>query len=161
MRQIMILVSLIGCLVSVSRAQSPVGAWQAVKDLSPGTALTLSVRHLRYSEAHCVFLTADDNGLVCEHRWKTLIAVPPRELRYSRDQVREVRVEHSDDLNAKAGAIIAGGVGAALGAALPGRPEERLGGALLLGGIGGLGGYIFGRDFHPLHGKLIYKAPKR
>jgi len=83
-------------------------------------------------------------------------------LRYSRGQIQEVRIERSDESNAKTGALIAGGLGAALGAALPGKAaSERVGGALLLGGIGGIGGYIFGRDFHPLRGKLIYKAPKR
>jgi outer membrane lipoprotein SlyB len=80
-----------------------------------------------------------------------------REITFTRNRIREVRLEHGDDSNTAVGAAVGAGVGAAVGASL-GNPSLTKGGsALLFGGIGAMVGGFAGKDFSILHGKVIYK----
>ena len=69
----------------------------------------------------------------------------------------EVRREHTDKLNTATGALVGGGVGAAIGATAGNGTLTRGGGALLLGGIGALVGGTFARDFPIKHGTVVYR----
>jgi hypothetical protein len=145
-------------LASIAVAQT--GDWQAVKNLQPGTRI--SVRSGRpFIRNTCFFLSATDDQLVCEravHARRRMIIPPiPPEAVYERSKVREVRLEHSEATNTVAGAGIGAGIGAALGASANNGTLTRGGSTLLLGGIGALIGGSFGRDFPVIHGKVVYQ----
>jgi hypothetical protein len=82
--------------------------------------------------------------------------IPPEAV-YERNRVREVRLEHGESVNMLAGAGIGAGVGAALGAAVNNGTVTRGGGAILLGGLGGLMGGFFGSEFPVIHSKVVYR----
>jgi len=86
----------------------------------------------------------------------------PPEVRFRRDEIREIRVDHGDDANAVAGAAIGGATGATFGAIAA---ESSKGAAAFLSGtIGAAIGARVGQDVHVLRGKVIYRsgpAPKR
>jgi hypothetical protein len=100
-------------LASASLAQT--GDWQAVKNLQPGTKI--SVRSASLFHNLCIFERATDEQLVCEH----ILHGPrgafiPSEHVYERKRIREVRLEHSDAANMATGAAIGGGIGATVDA---------------------------------------------
>lgn len=145
-------------LSSLSLAQT--GNWQAVKNLPPGTRISVRSNHL-FIRNTCFFLRATDDQLVCErvsHSRRRMIIPPiPSQAVYERSRVREVRLEHGEAANMMAGAGIGAGIGAALGAGANNGTVTRGGGALLLGSIGALIGGSFGRDFPVIHGKVVYR----
>jgi hypothetical protein len=148
------LVSTILLLASIARAQT--GSWQAVKDLQPGTRI--SVQGASRFHSPCIFEQATDEQLVCEYILHgPRRAFIPSQRVYERKKIREVRLEHSDAANMATGAAIGGGLGAAVGATAGNGTLTRGGGALLLGGIGALVGGTFGRDFPITHGKVVYR----
>ena len=133
--------------------------WRAVKELAPGTPISVKYGHF-FLHNRCVFESASDDALVCERvlYGMSRLLIPPEAV-YRRKLVREVRLEHSDASNTVVGALIGGGIGGALGAAGSGDPSARARVSLgFLVGSGGalLGGFI-GRDFPILHGKVIYR----
>jgi hypothetical protein len=140
-------------LASIAVAQT--GDWQAVKDLRPGTKISVQYGHFHNL---CIFEQATDEQLACDHVFHgPRGAFTPLERVYERNKIREVRLEHSDAANIATGAAIGGGIGAAVGAGNGNGALTRGGGALLLGGIGALIGGTFGRDFPVTHGKVVYR----
>jgi hypothetical protein len=133
------------------------GNWQAVKQLEPGTKISLQSDHL-WLHSTCYFQRATDDQLFCERilRGVSRVLIPPDAV-YERKKIREVRLEHSDRSNAATGAVIGGGIGATLGATRGNGTLTPEGGALLLGTTGALIGGAFGRDFPIFHGKVIYR----
>ena len=131
------------------------GDWQAVKNLAPGTRISVKARGV-FAQSLCDFERATDNQLFCERAWRSRSFASPESV-YDRKMVGEVRLEHTDRLNAATGAVVGGGVGAAIGATAGNGSLTRGGGALLLGGIGALVGGTFARDFPVKHSKVIYR----
>ena len=145
---------MLACLIFTSSAQAQPGGWRAVENLKPRSRISVKV-HLR---TICFFVRATHDELVCELPADHRIPFGPSQLTFDRQSIREVRLEHGEAADAALGAAIGGGVGAAVGASVKGSGSlTRGGGAILLGAIGGLVGGFFGRDFPPLHGKVVYK----
>ncbi len=131
--------------------------WQAVKKLAPDTRI--SVRYGRlFIHNVCYFQSATDDKLICKRilRGSSRVLIPSEAV-YHRDRIREVRLEHSDAANVATGAVIGGGVGAAIGASVHSNSLTRPGSALLLGTGGAIIGGFFGRDFPVTHGRVIYR----
>ena len=137
-------------LLLAAAAHGQSGDWESVKQLPPGANISVKARHAFRTQ--CVFRGATDDRLVCELRTPFL---PMLKLR--RAEIREVRLERSDSANMATGAAIGAGAGAILGASTGNGSLTRGGGALLLGGVGGIAGGFFGRDFPIVHGKIIYR----
>lgn len=160
MRHTKVIFFLSAVLLLASAAPAQTGDWQAVKNLPPGTRISVRSNHL-FVRNTCFFLSATDDQLVCEralHSRRRMIIPPiPPEAVYQRSRVREVRLEHGEDANMLAGAGIGAGVGAALGAGVNNGTLTRGGGALLLGSLGALIGGSFGREFPVIHGKIVYR----
>jgi hypothetical protein len=138
-----------------STAPAQTGDWQAVKNLPPGTRISVKTGH--FFANTCFFVSATDDQLVCERRRRMIIPPVPPEAVYERSRVREVRLEHSEAANTLAGAGIGAGIGAAVGASSNNGTLTRGGGALLLGGIGALIGGSFGSQFPVIHGMVVYR----
>jgi hypothetical protein len=143
-------------LLWASIAQAQKGDWRAVKELPPGTTISVKSGHFFGHDPLCLFVRATDDRLVCQ----VLLHGPsriflPSEAVYSRKKILDVRIEHSEDSNVLAGAAIGGGVGAGLGAAT--FSTGRGAGALLFGLGGAAIGGLVGRDFPVFHGKVIYR----
>jgi hypothetical protein len=156
MRHTRIIFLTFAAVLLASTATGQTGDWQVVKNLQPGTKISVQGGHSFHNL--CVFEHATADQLVCEHiRHGPRGAVLPSERVYQRGTIREVRLEHSDTANIATGAAIGGGIGAAVGASAGNGTLTRGGGALLLGGIGALVGGTFGRDFPVTHGKIIYR----
>jgi hypothetical protein len=147
---------LLAAVLLASTAPAQTGDWQAVKNLRPGTKI--SVQYGRPFHNMCIFEHATDEQLVCERilRGFSRAFIPPQAV-YERKKIREVRLEHSDAANIATGAAIGGAVGAAVGAGAGNGTLTRGGSALLLGTGGALIGGAFGRDFPVAHGKVVYR----
>jgi hypothetical protein len=156
MRNIKNISPLLALPLLASMALAQARDWQAVKDLQTGAKI--SVRGASPFHNLCIFESATDEQLICEHILRgPRGAFVPRERVYERKRIREVRLEHSDAANIATGAAIGGGIGAALGASAGNGTLTRGGGALLLGTGGAIVGGLFGRDFPVVHGKVIYR----
>lgn len=159
MRHTRVILSLLAPLLLASLAAAQKGDWQAVKNLPPGTRISVKAEHFLTNT--CFFLNATDDQLVCErtlHGRRRMLNQPiPYQAFYERSKVREVRLEHSEALNGLAGAGIGAGIGAAVGASNGNGTLTRGGGALFLGGIGALIGGGFGSAFPVIHGKVVYR----
>jgi hypothetical protein len=140
-------------LVLALSAQAQSGDWRALKSLPPDTRISVKIRF----RTLCDFQYATDDRLVCERIMRGPIPFGPDHFSFARKQIREVRLEHSDNTNALVGATVGGGIGVVLGAAGKNDTTTREGGALLLGGIGAIAGGIIGKDFPITHGKVVYK----
>src|SRR5450432_856394 len=104
----------------VTAAQAQSSDWSVIKQLVPGTPI--SVKYGRFwIHNRCVFESATDDTLVCGRilYGYSQVFIPP-EADYRRKSVREVRLEHSDASNIMLGALIGGALGGALGAARSG-----------------------------------------
>jgi hypothetical protein len=157
MRHRSIHLSVLATLFLAPVAFAQTGSWQAVKQLDPGTKISVQLaRHSLHST--CYFQSATDDQLFCERvlRGVSRVLIPP-DAAYERKYVNEVRLEHSDRSNAVIGTAIGGSIGATLGAAKGNGTLTRGGGALLLGTGGALVGSFVGRDFPIFHGKVIYR----
>ncbi len=159
MRQLRIINLLLALFVLASNAQAQKGDWRAVKQLAPGTPI--SVKYGRFFvHDRCIFQSATDDVLVCERilYGTSRIFIPPEAV-YRRKLVREIRLEHSDASNAAVGAAIGGSIGAALGAAAPSNASARarLSAGLLVGTGGALVGAFVGRDFPIRHREVVYR----
>jgi hypothetical protein len=147
------------------------GNWQVVQNLSIGTPISVKARapHLM-----CYFERATDDALFCQplrrrgpatsrRPYPSPFPLPlppqPAEYVFKRQEIREIRLEHSEGTNQMLGALTVGGVMAAIGAARNGNSSglTRGGGALWGGAIGALIGGVFGRDFPLFHRKVIYR----
>lgn len=139
-------------LLTATSALAQTGDWQAVKNLPPGTRI--SVRPHRLFRDTCFFLSATDDQLVCGrllHRHpRIMIVLPiPNEVVHERKRVREVRLEHGGTVNSLAGA----GIGTALTAGANNGTVPRL----TLGVLGAVFGASLGSEFPIIHGKVIYR----
>ena len=147
-------------LLLASNVWAQAGDWQAVKNLTPGTRISVRADHA-FGRNTCFFLSATDDQLACErirHARPRLIIPPvPSRAVYERSRVREVRLEHSEAANLMAGAGIGAGVGAAVGATANNGTVTRGGGAILLGAIGALVGGSMASEFPVIHGKVVYR----
>lgn len=139
-------------LMYTSSAQAQTGEWQAVQNLRPGTLLSIKASH----RVKCIFQGATQNELTCQRFYRE-IRVPSAQIVLDRQSIREVRLERSDEANGTVAAMIGAGAGAAAGASTGNGTSSREGRSLLIGGIGAIAGWFFGRDFHILQGKIIYK----
>ena len=139
-------------LVWTAQPWAQTSDWNAVKQLRPGTPISVKVR-LR---VQCNFRHADDKQLVCDQRTQGRFLRPPIVL--ARAQIHEVRIERADASMA-AGAAIGAGAGATLGATSGNGTLTRGGSTLLGAGIGGLIGGVFGKQFPFLHGEIVYQKP--
>jgi hypothetical protein len=140
-------------LATAAGARTPTGDWQNVKNLAPGTRISVktNVRLL------CVFESATDDVLICDTALIGTSVTNPIPLRCKRARVREVRLEFSDRENAALGAVVGGGIGATLGAVGAGQSTTRGGAAQIGGGLGALIGGIASRNFPIRHGTVIYR----
>ncbi|HEV2488411.1 MAG TPA: hypothetical protein VGT03_01270 [Candidatus Acidoferrales bacterium] len=145
-------------------------SWEAVEKLPPGTSISVKSDWLR---TQCTFVSATDDQLVCQPvppmqplygPWpRTPFPVPyppapPPDLAiYRREDIREVRLEHSVPVNVLTGLGIGAGVGAGLGASNDSGTLTRGGGALLGGLIGGLVGGVIARNAPLFHRGVVYK----
>src|SRR5277367_6299772 len=132
---------------TASQAAKSTGNWQTVKNLAPGTRISLksNVRLL------CVFESATDDVLICDPALIGTSITNPIPLRCKRARVREVRLESSDSENSALGAVAGGGIGATLGAIGGGQTLTRGGAALLGGALGALVGGVAARNFPIRH----------
>ena|SRR5882672_7478931 len=157
MRHLRIYRSVLATLFFAPMAFAQTGNWQAVRQLDPGTKISVQFEH-HSLHSTCYFQRATDDQLFCERvlRGVSQVLIPPDAV-HERKNIREVRLEHSDSSNTATGVAIGGGIGATLGAANNNGTLTRGGGALLLGTVGALIGGSFGRDFPIFHGKVIYR----
>ena len=153
MRQLRIIASLLVFTLIFSSAQAQTGDWRAVKNIPRGSPISVKVR----VRILCIFQSATDDELICTRTNPLPSPIGLDDLRFDRREIREVRLEHSEATNATVGDAIGAGVGAAVGASSNDGTVTRGGGALLIGGIGGIIGGFFGRDFPILHGKIVYR----
>jgi hypothetical protein len=144
------------CLLFAAGAQAQKGDWQAVKELAPGTTISIKSGHFFGHDPLCIFERATNDRLECELvlRGPSRIFLPSDAV-YNRNRILEVRIEHSEDWNVLTGAAIGGGIGATVGAV---SFRYARGPGALLYGLGGAGiGGLLGRDFPVFHGKVIYR----
>lgn len=103
----------------------------------------------------CRFVRATDDELVCSPIDRGAIRAGPDRIRFRRSKVREVRFERSDDANGAALGAIVGGT-AATAAAINNPASRKFSG--VIGGVMGFWiGETFGRRFHVLRGRIVYK----
>lgn len=140
-------------LVLASGAQAQIGNWRAVRNLAPGSSISVKARH----RLRCIFEDATDETLVCKRIPHGLVPIDPAEITFDRRNIREVRLERSSNANVATGAAIGVGAGAAIGASNGNGTLTREGSALLLGSIGGIVGYFVGKEFPILLGKIVYQ----
>jgi hypothetical protein len=148
-----ILYPILALVMFVSSAQAQIGDWQDVEDLPPDTVISVQTGY-RYP-VRCMFEYATDRILFCAVAYRSRL-IEPHEMRLDRSEISQVSFDNGERNTAK-GALIGGGIGAAIGASPdPGRSGyTRLGGAVLLGLIGGAVGHVIAMD-HP-HYRVIYK----
>jgi len=135
---------------SQTQTQTQAGDWQAVVNLKPGTRISLKAQH----HILCVFQAATDDELVCKP--KRFLWLGPRESRFDRQSIREVRLERNQTKDMLIGTGIGTGAGAIAGATTGKAPR---GGSLLVLTLGGslVGSVVGGIVSIPLRGKIIYK----
>lgn len=165
---IIALAILLGFCVHTASARKR--SWETVEKLPPGTSISVKSDWLR---TQCTFLRATDDELVCQpvppmqpvYRPWPLSPIPipyppapPPDLAvFRRQDIIEVRLEHSVPTNVLTGVAIGAGAGAGLGAANGSGTLTRGGSALLGGLIGGLVGGVIGRNSPLFHRGVIYK----
>jgi hypothetical protein len=137
----------VGFMVHPS-ARGTTGSWDQVENLAPGTPISVLERH----RIHCQFESATDDELACrsDSRISLLFTIP-------RSQIAQVTLDMSDSNHVAAGALIGGGIGAALGALRSGDPHARGAAALFGGGLGALFGGSFGKAIPAKRGPILYE----
>ena len=138
-------------LLSSSRAQT--GDWQAVEAIPSGSAISIKNEDRRIK---CTLERVTDDELLCVER-RPLLGAPV--LRFYRDGIREVRLDHPGR-SAFFGVVIGTGAGAAIGYATSRNSNDAetrvytpIGMAILLGSV--LGGIMGGLAIP--HGKVVYR----
>ncbi len=148
--------SVLATLVFASSALAQTGDWQAVKELAPGTQISVKGGDF-FIHNQCTFREATDDRLLCAG----MTPVVPV-LVFPRERVRQVRLERSLAARTATGALVGIGVGVTLGALGSDRSGTTRGGRMLIGGaILGLIGGAFGRIFPIIHGPVIYRQEKK
>ena len=149
--------SMISVLLStvflLSSSQAQTGDWQAVEAIPSGSDISIKNQDRRIK---CTLELVNDNELFCVER-RPLVGAPV--LRFYREGIREVRLEHPGR-SAFLGAVIGTGVGAATGYAwlrnssdAETRVYTPIGMAILFAVPMGM---IMGRISIP-HGKVVYR----
>lgn len=140
-------------LAASSWAQKQNSDWQVVKNLAPGTQISVQVgRFAPVLKCHLEDVTDDE--LTCALGWP----VPMRAITYARNRIRAVRVAHNTAL---IGLAVGAGTGFVIGLAQDPRPGLGRGGdAVISAGLLGLLGAGLGGILSPLFpGRVIYRAP--
>ena len=140
-------------LVASSWAQKQNSDWQVVKNLAPGTQISVQVG--RFAPAlKCHLEDVTDDSLTCAQGWP----FPMRAITYTRERIRAVRVAHNTAL---IGLAVGAGTGFVIGLAQDPRPGLGRGGdAVVSAGLLGLLGAGLGGILSPLFpGRVIYRAP--
>lgn len=132
-------------------AQAQSGDWIRVQNLAPGTPISVKakLRHL------CTFEGATNTMLVCGPK---LTGPSTLTLSFERKEVRQVRLEHSDDTNALIGLGTGSAIGFAIGAS--GHRVDtsaRLVGGVVGGAVGAFAGRFMNRSIPITHKNVIYK----
>lgn len=154
--------------IARSKYHNSKGNWHAVENLSISTPISVKARHSVH--LMCYFAGATEQELFCQPLRPAVPAVapwpypspfpypsPPRppEYTFKRENVQEVRLEHSEAANELIGGGIGGGIGAGIGAA---RYTGTRGPAAFLFGLAGFTiGSIVGRTSPLFHRKVIYE----
>lgn len=125
------------------------GDWSLVEQIKPGARVSIQARH----GTVCIFENATDEELFCRLESPRYFNFPP-EISYDRRDVREVRMEHSDDFHSAVGAGVGFAVGAAVGATHT--PSSRGTVTLIYGAFGALIGQHLGPSVALIHGPVIY-----
>ena len=126
------------------------GDWSLVEQLRPGARISIHARH----RTVCIFENATDEELSCRLESPRYFNFSP-ELFFDRRDVREVRIEYSDDFHSAVGTGVGFAVGAATGAS--NESSGRGVGALIYGGFGALIGHHAGPLIAIIHGPVIYR----
>ena len=127
------------------------GDWEIVKSLPEGTPISVKakLRHL------CTFQLATDTTLSCRSK----ISGPTSfVLSFQRKEIRQVRLEHSDDTNALIGFATGGAIGFAMGAS--GHrvdASSRLFVGVIGGALFGFAGRFMNRALPITHKNVIYR----
>ena len=127
-------------------ARGTTGSWGQVEGLAPGTPISVLERH----RIHCQFESATDDELACRLNSRISFLIP-------RSQIEQVTLDMSDSNHVVTGALIGGGIGAALGALRSRDPRARGAAALFGGGLGALIGGSFGKAIPPKRGPILYE----
>ncbi len=132
-------------LGSMAAAQS--NNWDVVRGIPAGTTIKVTLKH-KPTLGHCILQDVTDEGLACYSR-----TIGDRE--FAREDIRAVYVGHNGKL---AGLAIGAGIGAVNGAANNpnglSRGGNALVGALLVGGIG----MALGAALGPFFGDAVYRS---
>lgn len=126
--------------------------WNSVKALAPGTPISV-VKRLRQG---CELVEVTDWELTCDRH----VGRVDRRLVFTREEVREVRLEYPDQHQMIAGIAVGAAIGALIGfvaIAKASDPEARGYGRAYGAPIGGVIGGVIGRNFHR-HGAIVYQA---
>ncbi len=136
--------------LSVATLQAQSDNWRSVENLESGTPISVEAHH----RVSCLFLRATDDALFCEFVANSRFETITRTLKLDRRDIRQVGMgkRYSPAKDAAIGAAVGGAIGAAL-------PEKygstRVGGALLLGLIGGTVGWVVAGN--KLHYQVVYE----
>jgi hypothetical protein len=133
------------------------GDWRDVQSLPRGAVISVKTAGKHQFRFRYYFQYADDNVLVCERIYEAPIHIGRSKVTFDRGDVVEVRLHHSENENATAGALIGAGTGAALGASATNGAQNRLALALIVGSVGFFLGRQVGQTFPILPSELIYK----
>ena len=143
--------SLVCLSLAASAASAQKADWQAIEILKSGTVVSVKTRH-RYL---CTLDHATSDTFVCQSCSHRIVPIPMPP-GFSRNEIREIRLEHNQSKDAWIGA----GVGAVAGISLGASSNSASRGAgAFFGGIGGgLAGALLGGAgpiFH--HKQVIYQ----
>ena len=130
------------------------GDWEIVKSLPEGTPISVKakLRHL------CTFQLATDTTLTCRPK---ISGTTSWTLSFERKEIRQVRLEHSDDTNELIGFATGGAIGFVMGASGH-RPDtsSRLFDGVVAGALFGFAGRFMNRALPITHKSVIYKRSK-
>ncbi len=140
-------------------AQTNSAGWDSLKRVAPDQSIR--VRAMARRGSTCRLVQADDSTLTCVSRRRVFLVPVVRTLRFSRTEVRSVRLSHQG-LSALVGTAIGAGAGAGIGFGLDATAKSHEDGDLLavvMGLLGGIVGAGIGQDTDFLAGPVIYQAP--
>src|SRR5579872_3420119 len=106
---------MLSLLILVSSVHARTGDWQAVKDITPDTHI--SVKGNRRFRVPCLFRRATEEELVCDHMARESIFHSGPERIFDRRNIREIRLEYNDASRRGVGVAIGFAAGTTIGIA--------------------------------------------
>ena len=152
----MIPVALVLVSLLASTAQSQTGDWHAVENLQTGTLISVRAKH----RVKCTFVAATADMVTCQLITGGLLGTVSKaaiKMIFDRQNVREVRLQHSDGSNTAVGAVVGAGVGAVFGAVGRNTDLNRGASTVVGAGFGALLGGFLGLVLPLRHGRIIYR----